>query len=692
MTAPRPVDLLTEEEAAEELAGLAREIARHDRLYHQEDAPEISDADYDALRLRNTAIEARFPELIREDSPSRRVGAAPEAGFAKVRHRVPMLSLDNGFDDADFSEFCARVRRFLGLAGDVFPAMVGEPKIDGLSISLTYERGEFRRGATRGDGAEGEDVTANLRTLASVPKKLKGHAPALIEVRGEVFMTKDDFFALNQRQEQAGEKIFANPRNAAAGSLRQLDPSITAGRPLSLFAYAMGEASERVAETHWAYLQQLKKWGFTVNPLSTELADAAAAAAFQEKIALERAGLPYDIDGVVYKIGDLRLQQRLGFVGRAPRWAIAWKFPAQQAMTVLQDILVQVGRTGALTPIAALEPVTVGGVVVKRATLHNEDEIARKDIRIGDTVVLQRAGDVIPQIVSVVMEQRPKGAEPYKFPDRCPACGSHAVRAEGEAVRRCTGGLICPAQRVERLIHFVSRAAFDIEGLGAKTIQEFYDEGLLQTPADIFRLPEHEGKIAEREGWGEVSARNLTRAVEVRRRIPLARFIYALGIRRIGETNARLLARHYGSLSHWREQMVAACEAGSEARSELDNILGIGPAITEELVAFFGEPRNLALFDELVGLLTVEDAAAPAGEAAPLAGKMVVFTGSLETMTRPEAKARAEALGARVTDSVSKKTDLVVLGVDAGSKAKRAAELGVRTVDEAGWREIAGLD
>ncbi|HEY1935236.1 MAG TPA: NAD-dependent DNA ligase LigA [Acetobacteraceae bacterium] len=686
------VEDLTEQEAASELARLAQEIAHHDRLYHQQDAPEISDAEYDALRRRNLAIEVRFPELIRPDSPSQRVGGAPETGFAKLRHRVPMLSLDNAMNPEEFADFCARARRFVGMAADAPLDFVAEPKIDGLSINLTYEHGRFVHGATRGDGTEGEEVTANLHTMKSVPAKLKGHAPALIEIRGEVFMTKADFLALNEAQAAADHRLFANPRNAAAGSLRQLDPSITAGRPLSLFAYAMGESSEAVAATHWEYLERLRHWGFTVNPLSKHLHGEAEAAEFQARMAAERSGLGYDIDGVVYKLNDLALQRRLGFAGRAPRWAIAWKFPAEQAMTVLKEIRIQVGRTGALTPVARLEPVNVGGVLVQNATLHNEDEIARKDIRIGDTVVLQRAGDVIPQIVSVVLERRPDGTEPYHFPEVCPACGSHAVRPPGEAVRRCTGGLICPAQRVERLIHFVSRPAFDIDGLGEKTIQEFFDEGWLHSPADLFHLPEREAEIAQREGWGKVSARNLSRAIEARRHVPLDRFIYALGIRRIGDSNAKLLARHYGSFANWRTQMLAATEVGSEAREELGSIVGIGPGIAQELVDFFGEPRNVETLDELAKELTIEDAARAAAAAdSEVAGKTLVFTGTLETMTRPEAKARAEALGAKVTDSVSRKTDLVVVGADAGSKARRAAELGVRTITETEWRELAGM-
>ena len=603
-----------------------------------------------------------------------------------------MLSLDNAFGGAEFFRVLrAGARRFLGLAVGEKLACVGEPKIDGLSINLTYERGRFVRGATRGDGTEGEDVTANLRTIKTVPERLHGKAPGLIEIRGEVFMTKADFFALNEAQAAAGHRLFANPRNAAAGSLRQLDPKITASRPLSLFAYAMGEASEAVAETHWGYLGRLREWGFSVNPLSKHLPDEDAASAFQAEMAVARSGLGYDIDGVVYKIDDLGLQRRLGFVGRAPRWAIAWKFPAEQAMTVLRGIDIQVGRTGALTPVARLEPVNVGGVLVQNATLHNEDEIARKDIHIGDTVVIQRAGDVIPQVVSVVVERRPKGAKVFRFPEVCPVCGSHAVRPPGEAVRRCTGGLICAAQRVERLIHFVSRPAFDIDGLGEKTIREFYDEGWLQGPADLFKLPAREAEIAAREGWGAVSARNLSRAIAARRIIPLSRLIYSLGIRRIGEANARLLARHYGGFANWRAQMLAATVVGSEEREALGSILGIGPSIAEELADFFGEARNVETLDELARELTIEDAGRAEAADSELAGKIIVFTGGLETMTRPEAKARAEALGAKVTDSVSKRTDFVVLGVDAGSKARRAAELGVRTLTEAEWRELAGL-
>ena len=684
-------DLLTEAAAAAELATLAAEITRHDDAYYRRDAPLITDAEYDALRRRNAAIEALFPALIRADSPSQRVGGAPDSGFAKLRHRVPMLSLDNVFAAAEFAEFAARIRRFLGLDATTPLAFVGEPKIDGLSISLTYTNGILTSAATRGDGMEGEDVTDNIRTMPGVPQKLNAPAPALIEIRGEVFMAKADFLALNTAQESLGQKTFANPRNAAAGGLRQLDARITATRPLSLFAYAMGEVSENIAATHAQFLDRLRGWGFTVNELSTELADETAVSAFQTRMADARASLGYDIDGVVYKLNDLALQRRLGFVGRAPRWAIAWKFPAEQASTIVLAIHIQVGRTGALTPVAELQPVNVGGVLVARASLHNEDEIARKDIRVGDTVVLQRAGDVIPQIVSVVLEKRPDGAAEFMYPDVCPAGASHAVRPAGEVIRRCTGGLICPVQRVERLIHFVSRNAFDIEGLGEKTIQEFFDENWLHSPADLFFLPNREADIARRDGWGELSARNLSRAIRARQKIPLERLIYALGIRRIGDANAKLLARHYQSFAHWREQMLAARIIGSEAREALGSILGIGPGIAQELVEFFAEARNVTTLDELAALLEITDAPAATSDT-PLAGKTIVFTGSMETMTRPEAKARAETLGAKVTDSVSKKTDFVVIGADAGSKARKAAELGLRVLSEQEWRDLAGME
>lgn len=680
----------TPEAAAEELARLAALLSAYDRAYHENDDPLVSDAEYDALRARNAAIERAFPALMRADSPSLRVGGAPSGGFAKLRHAVPMLSLDNAFGPADFQDFVERAQRFLG-SSEAF-GFVGEPKIDGLSISLAYENGVLLHAATRGDGSEGEDVTANVRSIAGIPTQLRNAAPARIEIRGEVFIAKADFLALNAAQEAAGQKLFANPRNAAAGSLRQLDPGVTAQRPLRLFAYAMGECSEAVATTHFGYLERLRDWGFDVNPLSTRLADTEAAIAFQERVAAERAALDYDIDGVVYKIDALDLQARLGFVGRAPRWAIAWKFPAERAVTVLERIEIQVGRTGALTPVAILAPVGVGGVLVSRATLHNEDEIARKGIRAGDTVVVQRAGDVIPQIVDVLLERRPENSAAFEPPTRCPICQSPAVRPPGEAVRRCTGGLICPAQAEEHLIHFASRGAFDIEGLGEKTVREFFADGLIATPADIFRLAAREAEIAGREGWGALSARNLIQAIEGRRRIGLDRFIYALGIRRIGEANAKLLARHYGSFAQWRAQMALAVAIGSDARTDLGNILRIGPAIANELAEFFAEPRNVARLDELADVLVIEDAQAEQVSASALAGKVIVFTGSLATLARPEAKAIAERLGAKVTESVSKKTDIVVLGSDAGSKARKAAELGIQTVDEAGFRALAGLE
>jgi DNA ligase (NAD+) len=709
VSAPRrkPVEALTEEEAAEELAALAAEIAHHRDLYYRKDAPEISDAEYDALEARNAAIEARFPALVRADSPSLRVGAAPSEAFAKVRHGEPMLSLDNVFDAGEFAEFCARIRRFLRLAADEPLRFVAEPKIDGLSINLVYEDGVFVRGATRGDGIEGEDVTANLRTIADLPQRLKGRFPARIEVRGEVYMEKADFLAFREAQARAaaerearrqrGEKlgeavvIPANPRNAAAGSVRQLDPRVTAARPLKLIAYAMGTASEAPAETHWEYLARLAEWGFRTNPLSRLVASEAEAAAFQAEMAEGRASLAYDIDGVVYKLDRLDWQARLGFVGRAPRWAVAWKFPAEQATTRLLAIEIQVGRTGALTPRAVMEPVNVGGVVVRHATLHNEDEIARKDIRIGDTVIIQRAGDVIPQIVGVVKEKRPKEAEPYVFPTVCPVCGSHAVRPEGEVVRRCTGGLTCPAQTVERLKHFASRRAMDIEGLGEENIELLFREGLVKSPADIFRLHRHAETMRRWEGWGERKIAKLLEAIEARRRVPLDRFIFALGIRRIGEANARLLARHYQTVEAWRERMIAARIAGSEAREELGAIQGIGPAIAEELVEFFAEPRNRAALDDLLREVTPEPVAVAAAGDSPFAGRTVVFTGTLATMTRDEAEAMAERLGAKVTKSVSKKTDFVIVGADAGSKAARAAELGVRTLSEDEWRAMAGI-
>ncbi len=683
------VEALSEDEAAAELAALAAAIARHDRLYYQHDAPEIGDADYDALRGRNAAIERRFPHLKRADSPSERVGAPVAARFAKVVHARPMLSLANGFSEADLIEFVAGVRRFLKELRDDPDAaleMMAEPKIDGLSIALRYEGGRLVSAATRGDGTTGEDVTANVRTLRDVPARIET-ALAVFEVRGEVYMTRADFQDLNARQEAAGGKVFANPRNAAAGSLRQLDPAITAGRPLRFFAYAAGEMSTEIAETHEGFLAALAGLGFPTNPLARLCASVDDMLAYYRELAGSRGALAYDIDGVVFKVNRRDWQERLGFVSRAPRWAIAQKFAAEQAQTRVQAIRIQVGRTGALTPVAELDPVAVGGVIVGRATLHNEDEIARKDIRVGDWVIIQRAGDVIPQVVGVVVEKRPDDSVPYDFPEHCPECGSLAVREAGEAARRCTGGLICPAQAVERMRHFVSRGAFDIEGLGEKHIEAFWRDRLLASPADIFRLRARADAIRGREGWGERSVENLLAAIEARRTIPLDRFIYALGIRQVGEATAKLLARRYGSLAAWSRAMRAlgSEDGGDEAYAELTAIDGIGPSVAEDLAGFFAEPHNQAVLDELEREVRVADFVAGAAVASPLAGKTVVFTGTLARMTRSEAKAKAEALGAIVAGSVSKKTDFVIEGADAGSKAAKARALGLVVLSEDAW-------
>lgn len=690
------VSKLTVEQAAQELERIAREIAYHDKLYYGEDAPVISDAEYDALRRRNAEIEARFPELVRADSPSRKIGATPSEGFKKVRHRVAMLSLDNAFADEDVVEFVARVRRFLGLSSESELELVAEPKIDGLSISLRYEGGRLIEAATRGDGSQGENVTANVLTIKAVPHVLNGDdVPDSIDIRGEIFMNRADFQTLNQQQAASGGKIFANPRNAAAGSLRQLDAKLTAKRPLRFFAYGWGEASSLPAETQAGVVAAMGRWGLPVNPRMTVCTSADELLSYYRELALDRAKLDYDIDGVVYKVNRLDYQTRLGFISRSPRWATAHKFPAEQATTILRDIEIQVGRTGALTPVAKLEPVTVGGVVVSNATLHNEDEIARKDVRIGDTVVVQRAGDVIPQIVSVVLEKRPAGAEPYQFPKVCPVCGSHAVRETDEktgrrdAVRRCTGGLICEAQQIERLKHFVSRNAFDIEGLGEKTIAAFHRDGLIQSPADIFRLQrrnvEADKKIEDREGWGPQSANKLFASIEARRTIDLDRFIYALGIRHVGETTAKVLARNYGTLENFETQMrLAGEDKNGEAFSELVNVGGIGRTVGEAIVEFFAEPHNVEVLNELRREVNPQPLEAVANDAA-VAGKTVVFTGTLEKMTRSEAKAQAERLGAKVAGSVSKKTDYVVAGADAGSKLNKARELGVTVLSEDDW-------
>lgn len=687
-----PIERLDETQAVEELAALAAEMAAHDRAYYQDDAPVVSDAEYDALKQRNAAIEARFPGLVRDDSPSTRVGAPPAAGFAKVVHSRPMLSLDNAFTEIDLVEFVDGVRRFLKeLRDDPTSSleMMAEPKIDGLSIALRYEKGRFAVGATRGDGTTGEDVTANLQMLKNVPKTIAG-APDVFEVRGEVYMTRDDFAAMNERQRQAGAKVFANPRNAAAGSLRQLDASITASRPLRFFAYAWGELSEPIADTHQHFLDRLRGFGFPVNPKAKLCRDTREMLAFYRELTAERASLPYDIDGVVFKVNRLDWQERLGFVSRAPRWAIAQKFEAEKAQTRVREIRIQVGRTGTLTPVAELEPVTVGGVVVSRATLHNEDEIARKDIRVGDQVLIQRAGDVIPQVVAVVTDKRPADSRPFVFPDRCPECDSLAVREEGEAARRCTGGLICPAQAVERLRHFVSRDAFDIEGLGGKHIAAFWKDGLIGRPGDIFRLRTHAAVIRDREGWGSRSTDNLLQAIDAKRTVTLDRFIYALGIRQIGQATAKRLARHYRTLDAWRSAMQAASDTTSEARAELVNIDSIGPSVADDLVAFFAESHNREVLDDLAQEVTVEPYTTRVVATSAVAGKTVVFTGTLESLTRSEAKARAETLGAQVAGSVSKKTDYVIVGADAGSKATKARDLGVTVLNEAEWLRLIG--
>jgi len=693
----KPADSLSEAEAEAELAALAAEIAAHDEAYYQHDAPSVSDAEYDALRLRNQTIETLFPALKRDDSPSERVGAAPSSGFGKVQHAVPMLSLANAFDDQDVEDFVASVRSFIKELRDdpdLPIAFMAEPKIDGLSCSLRYENGHLAQAATRGDGREGENVTANIRTLKDVPEQLSGEAPSVLEVRGEVYMLHSDFAALNKDREEAGLPLYINPRNTAAGSLRQLDPTITAERNLKFFAYAWGEVSEPIAATMAEFRDKLRRWGFQTNEPARLCQSAQEMLAHYRAISETRVDLPFDIDGVVYKVDRIDWQDRLGAVSRHPRWAIAHKFPAEQAQTRLEKITIQVGRTGALTPVANLEPITVGGVVVARATLHNQDEIARKDIREGDMVVIQRAGDVIPQVVSVVLDQRPADSKPFVFPDHCPECGSLAIREAGEAATRCTGGLICPAQAVERLRHFVSRDAFDIEGLGYKQIKYFFDEKMIASPGDIFRLAQTdeaaEEPLSGRKGWGETSVANLLAAIEARRTIGLDRFVYALGIRQVGEATARLLARTYGTLDALSEAMDAAQDRESEEYASLIDIDQIGPSVADDLLGFFAEPHNREILRDLTDQITVEPFVGADTGDSEISGKTVVFTGSLEQMTRSEAKARAESLGAKVAGSVSKKTDYVVVGADAGSKAKKAQELGLTTLTEAEWLALIG--
>jgi DNA ligase (NAD+) len=697
--AERPVEALTKREARDELARLAKAIVAANTAYHTLDAPEIPDAEYDALKRRNAAIEARFPALKRVDSPSDQVGATVAEGFGKVAHRVRMLSLENAFVPEEVAEFDERVRKFLGHSGSL--NYTAEPKIDGLSLSLRYEGGILMQAATRGDGEVGENVSENARTIPDIPRHLTG-APEVLEVRGEVYMSHADFAALNDRQAAAGERTFANPRNAAAGSLRQLDPGVTAARPLRFFAYAWGEVSAQLAETQLASIARLKSLGFQTNPLTVRCDGLWAMLAHYRLIEAERATLGYDIDGVVYKVDDLTLQARLGFRSSTPRWALAHKFPAELAWTELMGIDIQVGRTGALSPVARLKPVTVGGVVVSNATLHNEDYIAGrdskgapiregKDIRIGDWVQVYRAGDVIPKVADVDLSRRKDGAQPYVFPHVCPECGSAAHREEGDSVRRCTGGLICPAQAVERLKHFVSRGAFDIEGLGARQVEMFFNDPILpvKTPADIFTLAARDAatplqKLKNRDGFGDVSAAKLFAAIEARRSIPLDRLIFGLGIRHVGEVAAGLLARHY---HRWEafEEAAANAEPGTAAWADLTAIDGVGAVMAQSLADAFHNPAERAAMEALVAQLTVQPVAARVAADSPVAGKTVVFTGALEKMTRAEAKARAEALGAKVAGSVSAKTDLVVAGPGAGSKAKDAERLGVRIIDEDAW-------
>jgi DNA ligase (NAD+) len=691
-----PPDELTQAQAKTELKRLAQEIAAHDERYYQNDAPTISDADYDALRRRNAAIEARFPALVLADSPSRRVGARPARGFAKLRHAVPMLSLDNAFSDEDVTDFVDRIRRFLRLPADEPLAFTAEPKIDGLSLSLRYEGGRLVNGATRGDGIEGEDVTANVKTLENIPHELRGRRiPARCDIRGEVYMTKSAFLALNERQQEAGKQVFANPRNSAAGSLRQLDASITASRPLGFFAYAWGEMSELPEKTQHGMLDWFARCGFTTNPLMKRCNSVEELLEFHREIELARGTLDYDIDGVVYKVDRLDWQERLGFVSRTPRWAIAHKFPAQRATTIVRGIDIQVGRTGALTPVAKLEPVTVGGVVVQNATLHNADEIARLDVRIGDTVEVQRAGDVIPQVLGVVLEKRPSDAKPYRFPTKCP-CPLHTpvireTTATGEegAVTRCTGEFACPYQRMEHLRHFVSRRAFDIEGLGEKQIALFYDEGWVKEPADIFTLEARNKKIKleDYEGFGETSVRNLFGAINTRREIALERFIYALGIRHIGETTAQALARGYGTWKAFHDAARAVAKSDAEAREDMDALDQIGDTVIDAIASYFGESHNVKMVERLTEHVRIGAAERPRTDSA-VAGKTVVFTGTLEKMTRDEAKAMAERLGAKVSGSVSNKTDIVVAGPGAGSKLAKAKEFGVDVLSEDEWLKL----
>ena len=678
---------LTEEQARKELEQIAAEMAKSDIAYYQNDNPYLTDAEYDALKRRNEQIEQRFPQLVRANSPSQKVGAPLLSAFKKVPHRFPMLSLGDVFSSEEVADFIMSVKRFLNTAADI--SFMAEPKIDGLSFSARYENGKFVQGATRGDGVTGEDITENLKTIRQLPLEIKGNVPAVLEIRGEVYMSKADFFALNEKYQAEGKKTFANPRNAAAGSLRQLDAKITAERNLSLFAYTWGEVSERVWDSQEDFFNHLREWGFPTNPHNRLCHNLEEIEDNFSRLMEIRAALPYDIDGLVYKVNNIALQERLGFLTRTPRWAIAHKFPAEQAVTTINNIRVQVGRTGALPPVADLEPVNVGGVIVSHATLHNEDEIKRKDIRIGDAVIIQRAGDVIPQVVEVIKDKRPTNSKEFVFPETCPVCGAHAVREEDEAVRRCTGGLTCPAQAKERLIHFVSREAFDIAGLGSTIIDDFYNEGILHNPADIFTLEARNSggdlfshqkstvlHLEQREGWGKKSVEKLFHAIAIKRRISLPRFIYALGIRQVGTATALLLARHYGNFAKFMNEMI------NKETGPLVTIDGIGPSMATDIVEFFQEEHNRTIINKLLNEITVEDFIDDTDYNSPIAGKTVVFTGTLNRMTRSEAKAKAQSLGAKVAGSVSAKTDYVVMGADAGSKAAKAKDLGVAILSE----------
>ena len=684
---------LSKEEAAKELAYIAQEMAKSDIAYYQKDNPYLTDAEYDSLKRRNEEIEARFPELIRSDSPSKKIGAPLQSGFKKVPHRFPMLSLGDVFSIEEVEDFVQSVKRFLNSSKDI--QFIAEPKIDGLSFSARYEKGRFVQGATRGDGVLGEDITENMKTIKELPQTLSGNFPDVLEVRGEVYMKKTDFFALNAKYEAEGKKTFANPRNAAAGSLRQLDPKITAERNLSIFAYTWGEVSERVWNSQADFFNHLKTWGFPTNEHNHLCHSVKEIDENFQHLMEIRADLNYDIDGVVYKVNDIALQERLGFLTRTPRWAIAHKFPAEQAITKLTAIRIQVGRTGALTPVADLEPINVGGVIVSHATLHNEDEIKRKDIREGDYVIVQRAGDVIPQIVGVLKDKRPQDSKEFIFPTTCPICGAHAIREEDEAIRRCTGGLSCPAQAKERIIHFVSKEAFDITGLGDSIVEDFFNEGILHTPADIFTLEERnkandlfaeqKGSVLhleQRSGWGKKSVDNLFKAIQAKRTISMPRFIYALGIPQVGAATALLLAKNYNNFNHFMTEMQ------NKQTELLVSIDGIGASMATDIVEFFQEAHNINIINELLRYVKVEDYIDDTITDSPLSGKTVVFTGTLEKMTRSEAKAKAQKLGAKVAGSVSAKTDYVVMGADAGSKATKAQELGIKILSENEFLEL----